>query len=126
MSHSIYAISRITEKLPYSVPVYTGAIVFQLVDDCDLERVTPTSLEPRSRKRIIEDFSFREDYAVCIDSGVRQHNSVLSSYSDGTAALIVCVDVESLAIGILQPAAPVTGACASLPSAHTAVIASKV
>ena len=60
LSNAIHAVHMHCLVLPDSVPVDTGTIIGQTIDDSDLDYVSPTGLQPRSRICIIEQLSFVE------------------------------------------------------------------
>ena len=104
------------------MPMDTCAVIFELVNDSNINSVSPTKLKPRARETVVEDLGFRKDHAIRIDSSISQHKCVVPRNTSWTVEFVVSIDVVCPPICILKPAASVTGACAGVPSRHTAIV----
>lgn len=99
------------------------AIMLKLIDNGNVESVSPTCLKPGTRELIIEDFGFFEEYPICIDLGVSQYECVISRDPSRTVDFVVLMNVVSSTIRMLQPTGAIFRAGASLPTDHMAVVA---
>lgn len=125
---SIYAILERGLPLPKAVPMNSGAIAWimyvagdfgpcQVVVDCDLDLIAPTSLQARTWEAIVEQLNVDVTKTIRVAGEVRQLQVIVSRYTSRAIDFVICVDVICLiSLGILEPAAPINVGIACNPA----------
>lgn len=97
-----------------------------VVDDFDVDCVTPACLNPRPRVGVVEDLSLGKVPTIGIDPAVIHNQCVVPLDSNGRFILIVSHDVELPAIGMAKPAFSVRRRGAGAPSFHGSIVTSEL
>lgn len=97
-----------------------------VVDDFDVDCVTPACLNPRPRVGVVEDLGLGKVPTIGIDPAIVHNQCVVPLDPNGCFILVVSHDVELPAIGMTKPAFSVRGRGAGAPSLHGSIVTSEL